>query len=83
MPNQTTYVDIGLALERWQRTAATLTQRHLELYAAAVARLADAHVEAVRATRLVPLLPLAERHAAIWRECAETYVTTMRGLIDR
>jgi hypothetical protein len=82
MPIQTTF-DSGLALERWQQTALALTQRHLELYSATVTRLADAHVEAVRATKLLALLPLAESHAAIWRECAEAYVTTVRGFIDR
>ncbi|MDA0164335.1 hypothetical protein OM076_28955 [Solirubrobacter ginsenosidimutans] len=75
--------DSGLVLERWQQTALTLTHRHLELYSATVDRLADAHVEAVRATKLLALLPLAESHAAIWRECADTYVTTVRGLIER
>jgi hypothetical protein len=82
MPIQTTFVDSGLALERWQQTALSITQRQLELYAATVGRLADAHVEAVRASKLLPLLPLAESHAAIWRECADAYVTTVRGFIE-
>lgn len=82
MPIQTAS-DSGLALERWQQTALMLSHRYLELYSASVGRLADAHVEAVRATRLLALLPLAESHAAIWRECADAYVTTVRGFIDR
>ena len=82
MPIQTTF-ESGLALERWQQTTLALTQRHLELYSATVARLADAHVEAVRASKLLALLPLAESHAALWRGCAEAYVTTVRGFIDR
>jgi hypothetical protein len=82
MPIQTAF-DSGLALERWQQTTLTLTHRYLELYSATVGRLADAHVEAARATNLLALLPLAESHAAIWRECADAYVTVVRGFIVR
>jgi hypothetical protein len=69
-------------LERWQQTSLMLTRRYLDLYASTVARLADAHVEATRATKLLALLPLAESHAAIWRECADAYVATVRGFMD-
>jgi hypothetical protein len=81
MPIETAF-DPGLAIERWQQTTLTLAQRYLELYTATVGRLADAHVEAARSTRLLALLPLAESHAAIWRECADAYVTALRGFID-
>ena len=87
MPNRPA-VDPGLAFdgpaafERWQQSALLLTHRYLELYAATVARLADAHVAATRSTRLGALLPLAESHAAIWRECADAYVATIRGFLD-
>jgi hypothetical protein len=81
MPIQSAF-DSGLVLERWQQTTLTLTHRYLELYAAAVGRLADAHVEAARANSLLPLLPLAESQAAIWRQCASAYVTTVRGFMD-
>jgi hypothetical protein len=62
--------------------ASALTHRYLDLHRTTVGRLADAHVDAVRATRLLALLPLAESHAAIWRELADVYVGTVRGLID-
>ena len=87
MPIQTMFdpgfsFDGQASLERWQQTSLLLTHRYLDLYSAAVGRLADAHVEATRATKLLPLLPLAESHAAIWRECADTYVATVRGFLD-
>jgi hypothetical protein len=87
MPIQTVF-DPGFAfdgqatVERWQQTALMLTHRYLDLYAATVGRLADAHVEAARATKLLALLPLAESQAAIWRECADAYVATVRGSIE-
>jgi hypothetical protein len=67
----TTAFDPGLAfdgqaaLERWQQTTLMLTHRYLDLYSATVGRLADAHVETARATKLLALLPVAESHAAM------------------
>jgi hypothetical protein len=88
MPIQTVFdpqlasFDGQAALERCQQTTRVLTHRYLDLYTASVGRLADAHVELARATKLLPLLPLAESHAAIWRECADTYAATVRGFLD-
>ena len=69
-------------LERWQQTTRALTHRYLDLYSAAVGRLADAHVETARAGNMLALMPLLESQAAICRDLTEAYVTTVRGFID-
>lgn len=63
-------------------TPFVLAHRYLDLYATSMGRLADAHVEAIRATKLLALLPLAESHAALWREWVDAYVATVRGFLD-
>lgn len=75
------FADPG-ALERWHQTTLLLTHRYLDLYAATAGRLADAHVDATRAANLLALLPLAESHASLWRECADAYVALIRGFLD-
>jgi hypothetical protein len=74
--------DPQAAMERWQRTACAVTHRYLELYSAAVGRLADAEVETTRAANVPALVPLAVSHAALHRDFADAYVTAIRGFID-
>jgi hypothetical protein len=85
IPNK---VDPGLAVggpptfAGWRQTAIALTQGYLDLYTASVSRIAEAHIATARATKLPALLPLAESHAAITRECAEAYAAAVRGFLD-
>ena len=69
-------------MQRWQRTARTVTHRYLDLYSAAVGRFADAEVETTRAANVPALVPLAVSHAALHRDVADAYVTAIRGFID-
>jgi hypothetical protein len=75
-------VDLQAAMRRWQQTARTVTNRYLDLYSAAVGRLADAEVETTRAANMPALVPLALSHATLHRDMADAYVTAIREFID-
>jgi hypothetical protein len=80
--NPSATLDGEATLMRWQQTAREVTHRYLDLYSATVGRLADAQVESARAAKVPALVPIAESHAAIRRDVADAYVTTIRGLIN-
>jgi hypothetical protein len=70
------------AVDRWKQAANEAAHRYLDFYATSAGRLADAEVESARAAKLPALVPLAESYAAIRRDAAVAYVTTVRGFLD-
>jgi hypothetical protein len=70
-------------LDRWTESNRKATERFLEVYQKTVGQLADAHVKNARAVDLPAVVTIAETQAAVSRDVADAYVTSVRRLLDR
>ena len=60
--------DSASAMRRWQQITWGVTYRYLDLYSAAVARFAEAEVDAARTANMPMLLSFVRVHAKLQRE---------------
>jgi hypothetical protein len=70
-------------LDRWTESSRQATERFLDVYQKTVGPLADVHVKTARAVDLPAVVTLAETLAAVSRDVADAYVTSVRRLLDR
>jgi hypothetical protein len=70
-------------LDRWTESSRQATERFLDVYQKTVGQLADAHVKTARAVDLPAVVTIAETQAAVSRDVADAYVTSVRRLLDR
>ena len=70
-------------LDRWTESSRQATERFLDVYQKTVGQLADTHVKTARAVDLPAVVTIAETQAAVSRDVADAYVTSMRRLLDR
>jgi hypothetical protein len=70
-------------LDRWTESSRQATERFLDVYQKTVGQLADVHVKTARAVDLPAVVTLAETQAAVSRDVADAYVTSVRRLLDR
>jgi hypothetical protein len=76
-------LDVRAMMERWTESRRKATERFLELYQTSVGQMADAHVKTARAVDLPAVVQIAETQAAVSRDVADAYVTSVRKLLDR
>jgi hypothetical protein len=70
-------------LDRWTESSRRATERFLDAYQKTVVQLADAHVKSARAVDLPAVVTIAETQAAVSRDVADAYVTSVRRLLER
>jgi hypothetical protein len=75
-------LDVRAMMERWTESRRKATERFLELYQTSVGQMADAHVKTARAVDLPAVVQIAETQAAVSRDVADAYVTSVRKLLD-
>jgi hypothetical protein len=76
-------LDVQALLARWAESSRKATERYLDLYQKSVGQIADAHVKSARAVDLPAVVTMAETQAAVSRDVADAYVTSVRRLLDR
>lgn len=73
--------DFKGAVERWTDASRKATHSSLEMYEKTVDQLADAGVKTAQAFNMPAITKIAETNAALSREVAGAYATTVRELI--
>jgi hypothetical protein len=76
-------LDVHALLASWTESRRKTTERFLDLYQKSVGQLADAHVKTARAVDLPAVVTIAETQAAVSRDVADAYVTSVRRMLDR
>ena len=76
-------LDVQSLLASWTESRRKATERFLDLYQKSVGQLADAHVKTARAVDLPAVVTIAETQAAVSRDVADAYVTSVRRMLDR
>jgi hypothetical protein len=89
MSDTQTHVDLENRLDprallaNWTESSRKATERFLDLYQQSVGQLADAHVKTARAVDLPAVVTIAETQAAVSRDVADAYVSSVRRMLDR
>ncbi len=73
--------DFEAAVKQWTEATRKVTEDMLDLYVKTVDEVATAEVKAAKASKMPALATIAEAHAAVSREVAGTYASTVRDLI--
>jgi hypothetical protein len=73
--------DVQAVVERWTEVTRKTANDSLDLYLKTVDQLADVEVKAAEAVKLPAFVTLAETHAKVSREVADSYATTVRDLL--
>jgi hypothetical protein len=76
-------LDVQTLLTRWTESSRKATERFLDVYQKTVSQMADAHVKTARAVDLPAVTTIAETQAAVSRDVADAYVTSVRRMLDR
>jgi hypothetical protein len=74
--------DIHGMAASWNASGRQATEHLLDLYQKSVERLADTHVQTARAVDNPTLITIAETQAALSRDVADAYATSVRKLLD-